>query len=58
MCPKNTPLLTPRECARLQGFPEEFRIPEVRTPAYKQFGNSVAVPVLKRISHNIVKELI
>jgi DNA (cytosine-5)-methyltransferase 1 len=55
---KNPRLLTPRECARLQGFPEEFRIPEVRTPAYKQFGNSVAVPVLKRISHNIVKELI
>jgi DNA (cytosine-5)-methyltransferase 1 len=55
---KNPRLLTPRECARLQGFPEEFRIPEVRTPAYKQFGNSVAVPVLKRISHNIVRELI
>jgi len=55
---KNPRLLTPRECARLQGFPEEFRIPEVRTPAYKQFGNSVAVPVLKRISRNIVKELI
>jgi DNA (cytosine-5)-methyltransferase 1 len=55
---KNPRLLTPRECARLQGFPEEFRIPQVRTPAYKQFGNSVAVPVLKRISNNIAKELI
>ncbi|HTV81044.1 MAG TPA: DNA (cytosine-5-)-methyltransferase [Acidobacteriaceae bacterium] len=38
--------LTPRECARLMGFPESFRIPVSDTQAYKQFGNSVAVPVI------------
>lgn len=53
----NPRLLTPRECARLQGFPEEFKISAARTPAYKQFGNSVAVPVIEEISKNIVKEL-
>lgn len=42
--------LTPRECARLQGFPESFVIPVSDTRAYKQFGNSVAVPVVKRIA--------
>lgn len=55
---KNPRLLTPRECARLQGFPESFVIPEARTPAYKQFGNSVAVPVIDRIAREIIKELI
>ena len=37
--------LTPRECARLMGYPDDFRIPVSDTQAYKQFGNSVAVPV-------------
>jgi len=55
---KNPRMLTPRECARLQGFPESFVIPEARTPAYKQFGNSVAVPVINRIAEQIIKELI
>ena len=36
--------LTPRECARLMGFPESYRIPVSDTQAYKQFGNSVVVP--------------
>lgn len=54
---KNPRLLTPRECARLQGYPDDFWIPEVRTPAYKQFGNSVAVPVISRIAKEIVKAL-
>lgn len=39
--------LTPRECARLMGFPDTFRIPVSDTRAYKQFGNSVVVPVLR-----------
>ena len=39
--------LTPRECARLMGFPESFRIPVSDTQAYKQFGNSVALPVIE-----------
>ncbi|MBL4607388.1 MAG: DNA (cytosine-5-)-methyltransferase [Pseudomonadales bacterium] len=55
---KNPRLLTPRECARLQGFPEEFKIPDAKTPAYRQFGNSVAVPVVKKISEEIMKELL
>lgn len=42
--------LTRRECARLLGFPEEFRLPDKDTPAYKQFGNSVVVPVVTRIA--------
>jgi len=39
--------LTPRECARLMGFPDSFVIPVSDTRAYKQFGNSVVVPVMK-----------
>jgi len=39
--------LTPRECARLMGFPDTFRIPVSDTQAYRQFGNSVVVPVIR-----------
>lgn len=53
----NPRLLTPRECARLQGYPDKFLIPKAKTPAYKQFGNSVAVPVITKISKAIIKEL-
>ena len=42
--------LTPRECARLMGFPDTFRIPVSDTQAYKQFGNSVAVPVIAAVA--------
>ncbi len=50
--PKQTPRrLTPRECARLMGFPDGFRIPVSDTQAYKQFGNSVAVPVIAAVAH-------
>jgi DNA (cytosine-5)-methyltransferase 1 len=42
--------LTPRECARLMGFPDTFRIPVSDTQAYKQFGNSVAVPVVAAVA--------
>lgn len=45
--------LTPKECARLQGFGEEFIINPKDAQAYKQFGNSVAIPVLKAILRNI-----
>ena len=38
--------LTPRECARLMGFPDTFRIPVSDTRAYRQFGNSVVVDVM------------
>lgn len=43
---KNPRRLTPRECARLMGFPDTFKIPVSDTRAYKQFGNCVAVPVI------------
>jgi len=49
--------LHPRECARLMGFPEEFKIHERRNVSYKQFGNSVAIPVVKRIFQEIQKSL-
>ena len=49
--------ITPREAARLQGFPEKFIIPVSDTQAYKQFGNSVAVPVIHAIAEEIVKVL-
>lgn len=54
---KNPRMLTPRECARLQGFPDEFRIPNAKTTAYRQFGNSVAIPVIRLISQDIVRVL-
>lgn len=49
--------LTPRECARLQGFPESFIIPVSDTQAYKQFGNSVAVPVIRAIAKRMREEM-
>lgn len=54
---KNPRKLTPREAARLQGFPENFIIPVSDTQAYKQFGNSVAVPVINAIAKQILKVL-
>jgi len=50
--------LTPRECARLQGFPESYKLPNLPdTKLYKQFGNSVTVSVIERIAHQIRKAL-
>lgn len=46
---KNPRRLTPRECARLMGFPDSYKIPVSDTQAYRQFGNSVAVPVVKEV---------
>jgi DNA (cytosine-5)-methyltransferase 1 len=46
--------LSPRECARVMGFPEDFQIPTNKQQAYQQFGNSVVVPVLKRIFEQIL----
>lgn len=51
-------LITPREAARLQGFPESYVLPkENEKQVYKQIGNSVAVPVVSRIAKNIVEAL-
>ena len=54
---KNPRKLTPREAARLQGFPEEYVIPVSDAQAYKQFGNSVCVPVVKAIATQMEKAL-
>lgn len=45
--------LTPRECARLQGFPDSFVIPVSDTQAYRQFGNAVTVPVVEAIGRKV-----
>jgi DNA (cytosine-5)-methyltransferase 1 len=50
--------LTPRECFLFQGFPENFKLPDISNAhLYKQAGNSVSVPVIKRIAENILKAL-
>lgn len=54
---KNPRRLTPRECARLMGFDENFRIPVSDTRAYKQFGNSVVVPVIAEVARIMVPHL-
>lgn len=54
---KNPRRLTPRECARLMGFPEEFQIPVSDTQSYRQFGNSVVVPVVREIAAGIAASL-
>jgi len=50
---RNPRRLTPRECARLMGFPDSFRIEVSDTQAYKQFGNSVVVPVIEAVAHHM-----
>ena len=52
---KNPRRLTPRECARLMGFPENYKIVVSDTKAYKQFGNSVVVPVVAHIAGEMIK---
>lgn len=54
---KNPRKLTPRECARLQGFPDSYIIPVSNSQAYKQFGNSVAVPVIRAVAKRILEEM-
>lgn len=54
---KNPRKLTPRECARLQGFPEDFLLPVSDNEAYKQFGNSVTVPLVNAVAKQIIKVL-
>ena len=59
---KNPRRLTPRECARLMGFDkpgqEKFVIPVSDTQAYKQFGNSVAVPVVEAVASHMLPYLL
>jgi len=54
---KNPRKLSPREAGRLQGFPDDFQIVVSDTQAYKQFGNSVAVPVIEVLAREILNEL-
>ena len=54
---KNPRRLTPRECARLQGFPDTFKIPVSDTQAYMQFGNSVVVPLMTDVAKLVVRKL-
>lgn len=54
---KNPRMLTPRECARLMGFPDSFVLPLAKTPSYRQFGNSVCVPVIEALAHQIYEHL-
>lgn len=55
---KNPRMLTPRECARLQGFPEDFIVDSVsKAQAYKQFGNSVCVKVIDEIAKKMILAL-
>lgn len=54
---KNPRKLTPRECARLQGYPESYLYHKSDSSAYKQFGNSVSVPVIERIATSIINYL-
>ncbi len=49
--------MTPREWARLQGFPEEFKIVVSDAQAYKQFGNSVAIPAIQATASKILDKL-
>ena len=54
---KNPRRLTPRECARLQGYPEDYKITVSDTRAYKQFGNSVVVPLVTAVAKQVVNRL-
>ena len=54
---KNPRRLTPQECRRLMGYPEGFKIPVSDTQAYRQFGNSVVMPVVASIAKEVVASL-
>jgi DNA (cytosine-5)-methyltransferase 1 len=50
--------MTPREWARLQGFPDNYIIPVADASAYKQFGNSVAVPAIQATAKAIINNML
>ncbi|MEL7655317.1 MAG: DNA (cytosine-5-)-methyltransferase, partial [Bacillota bacterium] len=54
---KNPRRLTPRECARLQGFPDSFKIVVSDTQAYRQFGNAVVVPMITEVAKRITNQI-
>ena len=55
---KNPRKLTPRECARIMGFPEKYKIVVSDSQAYRQFGNAVVVPVVTEIARAMVKAML
>lgn len=55
---KNPRRLTVRECARLMGYPDKYLIPVSDTQAYRQFGNSVIVPLIQAVGKNLVNEIL
>jgi len=55
---KNPRRLTPRECARLMGYSDEFNITVSDTQAYKQFGNSVVVPVIREVARIMAPQIV
>lgn len=52
---RNPRRLTPRECARLMGFPDDFRIVVSDVQAYRQFGNSLVVPLARDVAEGVVR---
>ena len=54
---KNPRKLTPREAARLQGFPDGYLIPVSDAQAYRQFGNSVAIPAIQATGRSLLRAL-
>jgi len=56
--PTGLRLLTENECKKIMGFPKNFKLPVSRTQMYRQLGNSVAVPVARKVSEQIVRTLI
>lgn len=53
----NPRMLTPRECARLMGFDDSFILPATKTPAYRQMGNSVCVPIIEELAKQVYAHL-
>ncbi len=47
--------LTPRECARIQGFPDSYKLLENDNAVYKQMGNAVSVPVIEAVITDLIK---
>jgi len=55
--PNNPRMLSPNECSRLQGFPDDFVNHKSNRYAYQQHGNSVAINVVQKIAENIKESL-
>ncbi|KKS80858.1 MAG: DNA-cytosine methyltransferase [Candidatus Woesebacteria bacterium GW2011_GWC1_43_10b] len=54
--PTGLRLFTEKECKAIMGFPMNFKVPVSRTQMYRQFGNSVAVPVVEKVANTMIKK--